>query len=53
MNTNVIRASDRIINAPVSTPETKRARYASDKSVKKATKRAIKKFAAMFRKLAE
>jgi hypothetical protein len=53
MNTNTVRVSDRVIHEPVITPGTKRVRHATDKAVKKAHKRAIQKFANMFRKLAE
>jgi hypothetical protein len=45
--------SDRVIHVPVTTPETRQLRHASNKAVKKAHKRAIEKFASMFRKLAE
>jgi hypothetical protein len=51
MNTSASKyALDRVIHVP---PQTKRVRYAANKAVRKAHKRAIEKFASMFRKLAE
>jgi hypothetical protein len=52
MNTSAVKyAVGRVIHAP--SPRTKRVHYASNKAVRKAHKRAIEKFASMFRKLAE
>jgi hypothetical protein len=57
MNTSAIKHTfGRTVHAPAESAECsekKRVRYASDKAVQKAHKRAIQKFASMFRKLAE
>jgi hypothetical protein len=54
MNASAIKhIFDRAVHASTGSSEKRRVRYASDKAVEKAHKRAIRKFASMFRKLAE
>jgi hypothetical protein len=54
MNANAIKhVFERTIDGRTESSGRKKVRYASDKAVQKAHKRAIQKFASMFRKLAE
>jgi hypothetical protein len=55
MNANTIKCTDRVVDIPQSATakKNKQVRYANDSAVEKAHKRAIHKFAGMFRKLAQ
>jgi hypothetical protein len=54
MNTNAIRSAfGRTVHVPPQAKRRVQVQYATDTAVRKAHKRAIEKFANMFRKLAE